>query len=96
MRIAAGPERLRLRRMTGLDVPHALQRILALGHRELLGTLPGLAAVDRALHRRAVDEVVCGRMEEAVTRITRGVEDLPAREERPLELPGAAGFVAAE
>src|SRR2546427_3873922 len=46
--IAAGPERLRLRPMPGLDVPHPLQRILVLRHGELLGALPRAAEVVRA------------------------------------------------
>src|SRR5712691_12563318 len=92
VRIAARPERGRLRRMPGLDVPHALQRLLSIGHRQLLGALPRLAEVVRALNCRAVDEVVRRDVEGAVPRIHRRVEDLPALQQRPLDFPLAAGL----
>src|SRR2546425_3525866 len=82
--------------MARLDVPHALQGIHALRHRQLLGALPGLAAVVRALHGRAVDEVVRRDVERAIARIPSRVEHLPARQERALDLPVAAGIVAPE
>ena len=94
--VAAGPERVGLRRMPRLDVPDPLHRLVALGRRERLRPLPRLAAVGRPLDDRAVHVVVRGGQHRAVARVDRRVEDLPARQVRALELPGVTGLVPAD
>src|SRR5204863_7609362 len=96
-RRAAEPERLRLVRVARLDVPGLLPGQAALlGQPDLLGALPGLAEVARAVRRRAVDRVVRRRMQRPRARVAHRVEDLPAGEMRALDRPIAAGFVAGQ
>ena len=76
-----------------LDVPGLLEGEAAvLGQSELLGPLPRLPQVARAVHRRAVDEAVRAGVARPVAGVERRVEDLPAGKERLSELPGAAVF----
>jgi hypothetical protein len=80
-----------------LDVPALLERQLGvLGQAEPLRALPALAEIVGALDGRAVDPVVGGDVDGAVARVADRVEDLPAGEQRPLELPLPAGFASAE
>ena len=58
--------------------------------------VPGLPEVARALHGPAVDEVVAGDVEGSPSVVLHRVEDRPPGEQRALELPVAAVFVAAE
>src|SRR5207248_10156827 len=65
-----------------------------LGQPEPFAALPRLPVVVGALHGRAVDEVVRRGVERPV--VPDRVEDLPARERRFVDRPGATIFVAAQ
>jgi len=61
---------------------------------EALAPFPGLASVGRALNGRAVDAVVRGHVE--IVLVLDRVEDVPPRQERIVDLPGAAVRAAAQ
>src|SRR4051794_34662167 len=83
--VAAEPQ---LRVAAGLDVPRRVELELAvLGEAQLVGALPALAAVGRTMRARAVERVVRGGMERAVTRVDDRVVDRPALQQRALDLP---------
>jgi hypothetical protein len=76
-------------------VPRLLELELSvLGQAELLGVLPGLPAVARAVHVRAVREGVRAGVEDVVARVEDCVVDLPSGDQRAFDLPVAATFVA--
>src|SRR5438105_137273 len=81
------PERLRLRLVPRPEVRRLLELQLALLRQaELFRALPGLAEVVRAVHGRAVDEVVRAGVERAVARVDDRVEDVPAGQKRAFDL----------
>jgi hypothetical protein len=91
--VAAEPE---LGLAARLEMPRGVElELVVLRQPELLGALPALAAVRRAMHGRAVERVVRAGVKRAVTRIDERVVDGPALEQRPLDLPRLA-VVAAE
>jgi hypothetical protein len=78
-----------------LYVPCLLELELAiLGQAELLGVLPGLPAVARSMHVRAVREGVGAGVEDVVAWVEDRVVDLPAGDQRAFDLPVAATLVA--
>jgi len=84
-------------RMARADVPELLDLEAALLRQaDLLGALPGLAAVGRSVQGRAVDHVRRARVERAVPGIGDRVHDLPAGQLRLLHLPLAPRVVAGQ
>ena len=84
----AEPELARL--APRLDVPRLLELEAGLlGQADVLRALPRLAHVGRALHGPAVRIRVGRRVERAVAAVDDRVEDVPAFERRPVELPRA-------
>jgi len=82
--------------MARLDVPGLGELQLGvLGQSESFRALPRLAFVGRALGGRAVDPVVRGGVQRPVARVADRVEDLPALELRPFDLPGRAIVIPA-
>src|SRR5205085_851887 len=87
----------RLRLVARLEMPCLLELHLALlREAELFGAFPGLSQVARAVHGRAVDEIVRAGVERAVAGIDERVEDVPACQQRPFDLPVAPALVAVE
>src|SRR5207245_2853769 len=92
---ATEPELVRAVGMAGADVPELLELEAALlGQTDLLGALPGLAAVGRLVDGGAVDEVGRAGVERAVARVAGGVHDLPPSQLGPFDRPGATRVVA--
>jgi hypothetical protein len=77
-------------------MPRCVELELAvLGQADLLGAFPVLAAIVRAVHARAVEEVVRRGDESVVPWVDDRVIDGPALEQRPFDVP-ATPVVAVE
>ncbi len=93
----AKPQAPRLVGSARLDVPRLLElQVSLLEEAELLGAVPRLAEVGRAVDAAAVDPAVRRRVDRPVPWISDGVEDVPALEEGAVDLEAAAVVAAAE